>query len=262
MTEQASDRSKSVLASLATLVNLLSLRNGGPVDLAKSSSMGFDTDGGIDGDPDDLSSDSGRFHEIAGVSADSLEELRRRFLDRLAELCAAGRNGASVTATMLREVEREDHVDIWLARNGGFRAAEDKEIIQVTETMLDQIAGGLDPGKVTSSFWTQAVRYCSERLQFEQLGKRLASSQPVIQEIIRSNTCSADEPDMRIMHAICDHFFEPRDPSETRYSRLEHLAALGADVREAVHEGRCLTRFLTNSIDTQSHNYVLSHWKT
>lgn len=235
-----------------TLNNLLSLRNGGPIGLAGASDIRLDTNGEIDIDADDTSRDSEKCDVIAGNSADTatIEKLRRRFLDRLAELFAAGRNGTSVTAAMLREVEREDHVDIWLARNNGFQADEDKKMIQETETMLYQNAGGFDPGRVTMSFRTKAIEYCSQRLEFYEgeLRKRLVASQPRMREIIG---LSDDEPDIHIIRNMYTYFFEPRDASETRLQRLEHLAALGAEVRRAVHKGRSFASHFGGSVSAR-----------
>jgi hypothetical protein len=57
-------------------------------------------------------------------------DIRSKFLNCVAELLSHSKGGAAVTATALRE--KEDSVEVDLARNSGFRAADKKYLASLS----------------------------------------------------------------------------------------------------------------------------------
>ena len=122
------------LEELAILRDLLASRSGEPIDLA-------DTEGVEEHHPSD--------------NDDEDCPLYNRFLNRLAELFAVERHGKSVTATMMKETEREDRVKVWIARNNGFEGKKCREMVSTVETYLNSLAAV--PAEGSSFCLQQAV---------------------------------------------------------------------------------------------------------
>jgi hypothetical protein len=131
-----------VLGDLTNLINLLALRAGSPIRPAVPGTLeqGLSAGSGS-GDELGLVDDEDFAHT---TDQDQLrqpqarDKLRKRFLDRFAELFAAERKGHFVAAAVLRESDCEDRVDIWLARNNGFSTSRDKEMIKAIEDEFNQ----------------------------------------------------------------------------------------------------------------------------
>lgn len=107
----------------ATLANLLALRVGGPITL--SSPQSWKEDDHIDEALESVADTASPapLHEVRG-------KLYDRFLNRISDILSAERNGRFVTAAILKESEPEPHVDIWVARNNGFKADADQRWFQ------------------------------------------------------------------------------------------------------------------------------------
>jgi hypothetical protein len=213
MAHHSSDRGAPALADLAILINLLSLRAGNAVRPTISDAVGLDSD--------DLVEDGNESSNVGG-SVDAADQdgqqlpfdrLRRRFLDRIAEVFAAERNGSFVAAAVLREVEREDHVDIWVARNNGFKEDKDKEMIIATELALNKLAR--DEDHDTTDLRHHMLRYSSQRLKYynDALMKILAP----LEKIAPDSTSQTDEC-AAIWNDIHSHFFTPSFLPETELS--------------------------------------------
>ena len=106
----------SPLEELTILRDLLALKAGRPIDLMDAEEH----------DPSD--------------SDDDLCPLHNRFLNRLAELFAGVRNGRFVTATMMKEIERENYVHVWIARNNAFQDMGSPGMVSSIEACLNSLA--------------------------------------------------------------------------------------------------------------------------
>ncbi|SMR61076.1 unnamed protein product [Zymoseptoria tritici ST99CH_1E4] len=253
MAPQSSHYGATALVELATLINLLFLRAGNVINSAAPENFGLDADLDTDDGDGDDSSDS----EVSANTAqrDELSQahghLRRRFLNRLAELFAAERNGRFVTAAVFREEEHEARVDVWLARNNGFETHKDKKMIAAVETALNQLANEREWG--ATELWNHMLQYSVPRLHFYQdkLKATLAQHRAELEQIGLKSSISLADEEARILSDIYSHFFKPPRPRETDIQRLEHLVHLGADVRRATHAGNDLSKLLGKSAWTR-----------
>lgn len=120
---------------ISTLVKLLALRGGGAIPIAV-----------------DETSDAHGMNDDDGASVDTTEQdalaqegdtwLKKRFLNRLSEVLSAQKTGRFVAAAVMREDERENCVDVWVARNCGFPGARDKKMVRRIENSLNEMAKG------------------------------------------------------------------------------------------------------------------------
>jgi hypothetical protein len=94
--------------------NLLALRNGGQVEPASLGNEALLQDES-DNDSDAESIDTSRPQQISDSGHDNL---KRKFLDCLAEFAANKKGGLSVACSAMKEAE--EGVEIWIARNDGF----------------------------------------------------------------------------------------------------------------------------------------------
>lgn len=239
MAQPTSDRNATPLKDLATLIDLLSLRAGNPIRPTISDVVELDSDDLLEEGHD--FSDVGESDKPVDQDGEQrpFDSLRRRFLDRIAELFAAERNGSFVTAAVLREVEREDRVDIWVARNNGFKENKDKEMITATELALNKLAR--DEHHDITDLRQHMLQYSSLRIKHynDVLMKTLAPLEKI-------STSSADEH-ATIWNDIHDNFFRQSPLTETDLQRSERLVILGADVRRAIHAGIDLYKGLRGS---------------
>jgi len=240
MAQHSSDYTATPLADLATLIDLLSLRAGKPIQPAIFDAVGIDSDDlAQDGHDSSDALESGNAADQSGQQR-PFDSLMKRFLDRIAELFAAERNGSFVSAAILREVEREDRIDIWIARNNGFKRDKDREMIIATELALNRLAR--DENHDMTDLRHHMLRYSSLRLKHynDALTKTLAPLEKIF-------TSSPDEY-ATIWNDIHDHFFRPPRPLlETELQRSERLVTLGEDVRRAIHAGIDLYKGLRGS---------------
>jgi hypothetical protein len=158
------------------------------------------------------------------------DKLRKRFLDRFAELFAAERNGHFVAAAVLREAECEDRVDIWLARNNGFSTSRDEEMIQAIEDELNQLSRDTDQG--TANLLSRMIRYSDQRLSGYDCELQILLD-PHKAELLTPFSPMSGSLEFR--NNVYSHFFSPKTPPKTDILRLGHLVSLGADARRAVH---------------------------
>ena len=229
MAQHPNDYSATPLADLATLIDLLSLRAGKPIQPAIFDAVEIDSDDlAEDGHDSSDALESGNAADQGGQQR-PLDNFMKRFLDRIAELFAAERNGSFVSAAMLREVEREDRIDIWIARNNGFKRDKDREMIIATELALNRLAR--DENYDMTDLRHRMLRYSSLRLKHhnDALTRTLAPLEKIF-------TSSPDEY-ATIWNDIHDHFFRPRPLPETELQQTERLVILGEDVRRAIHAG-------------------------
>jgi hypothetical protein len=101
---------------LSALANLLLIREGDQLD--PDATNNFEELGDL---TDDASVDTIRTDVL---SLAQNESLRKRFLDRIAELFAKDAGGLHVSCTAIRENEKEERVDVWIARNSGIIKAD------------------------------------------------------------------------------------------------------------------------------------------
>ena len=98
--------------------NLPALRNGGQVEPASLRDELLDQDN-LDDDSDAGSLDTNRPQKISDSGYD---ELKRKFLDCLAEFAANQKGGKSVACSAMREAK--ESVTLWITRDEGFRPTE------------------------------------------------------------------------------------------------------------------------------------------
>lgn len=125
------------LAELTALAHLLALRNGGPIALS-SCDDAEDADSEDDSDAHSLISTA----HPASLSHSRDDGIRKRFLNRISELLATEKHGRCVSAAMCREDEKEGHVDVWVARNGGVAGNEDFELFGLIGGAMTAVAKG------------------------------------------------------------------------------------------------------------------------
>jgi hypothetical protein len=234
MSQSSGDRGMPALADLTNLINLLALRAGSPIRPAVSDTLeqGLSAGSGS-GDELGLVDDEDFAHT---TDQDQLrqpqarDKLRKRFLDRFAELFAAERNGHFVAAAVLREAECEDRVDIWLARNNGFSTSRDKEMIKAVEEEFNQLSRDTDRG--TTNLLSHMIRYSNQRLSGYD-GELRILLDPHKAELLAPSSPVGGSLEFR--NNICSHFFSPKTPQKTDILRLGRLVSLGADARRAVH---------------------------
>lgn len=130
----------SKLAEFTALAHLLSLRNGGPIEQPSldDSEDAYDVCEG----ESEVSNVTARPELLSSFRS---EGILRRFLDRLSEILAVEKGGRFVSAAVLREGEKEECVDIWVARNSAFRA-EDYNLLTTFERAMTSIAKGREGG--------------------------------------------------------------------------------------------------------------------
>ena len=114
---------------------LLSLRNGGQLD--PTAVDGVDE---LD-ELDDINNDDSE--SVKTTSTDlivqpKLDGLRKRFLDRLAELLANERGGTHVSSAIMSDQIHGERVDIWVARNCGFEK-RNGSVKTADEALLDKL---------------------------------------------------------------------------------------------------------------------------
>ena len=131
------DETKSnKLAEFTALAHLLSLRNDGAID---PPSFDDSEDSEYVCESETEASNSTVCPGLLSSFGD--ESILRRFLDRLSEILAVEKGGRFVAAAVLRESEKEESVEIWVARNSAFRA-EDRELLTTIEKKWTAIAKG------------------------------------------------------------------------------------------------------------------------
>jgi hypothetical protein len=234
MAQSSGDRGMPALADLTNLINLLALRAGSPIrpavpdtleqGLAARSESG-DEFGLVD--DEDFAHTT---HQDQLRQSQALDKLRKRFLDRFAELFAAERNGHFVAAAVLREAECEDRVDIWLARNNGFSTPRDKEMIKAIEDEFNQLAR--DPDQGTANLLSHMIRYSNQRLSGYDAELKILLD-PHKAELLASSSPMSGSLEFR--NNVYSHLFSRNTPLKTDIQRLGHLVSLGADARRAVH---------------------------
>ena len=146
-------KSEFAFVQVSSLANLLSLRNGGGLDPASVDDFD-ELDDQVD---DDLQSCADT--TIADLLVSNRDDgLRQQFLNRLAELLARDKGGSYVSCAALRENETEERVDIWVARNCGFKKRsetsddDDNILLKTLETTLSLISKG-EPSNTPMESW-------------------------------------------------------------------------------------------------------------
>ncbi|KAK1749421.1 hypothetical protein QBC47DRAFT_355084 [Echria macrotheca] len=144
--EQGLDR-----ARFEALTKLLRLRHQGQVEPPTQ----FEDDGEQDDDaqgPDEMDCSSVKASPPTDLEAG---RLRRRFLDRLAELIADQKGGRHVAATAMSVAP--DRVKVTVAKNDKFRAT-DMEFLERVQSLLRQIATSTHDGGSKDALWAE-LRY-------------------------------------------------------------------------------------------------------
>ena len=153
-----------------SLVNLLSLRNGGQAEPSSLSDTVLDEDWDPDdsGDGDTPSVDTRAAHQI---SDSGHRRLKRRFLDCLAEFAANKKGGTAVACSAMKEAE--DNVVIWIARNEGFSDV-DKSAFDRLGKLLGSLSCNIGMFCVTALFLhTKLILLVQPINQRFSYGKRL-----------------------------------------------------------------------------------------
>ncbi|KAF2806940.1 uncharacterized protein BDZ99DRAFT_573630 [Mytilinidion resinicola] len=129
-------------AHFTALANLLSLRNGGQVEEAWL--------------PDDVLEE---YYD---------DELKKKFLDCLAEFAANRKGGRAVVATAMKE--SEDSVTLWIARNEGFPELE-RPVYDRLGKLLGRLSGsqGLGEEAVKKELWNEMLAYHQDRIQGDSI---------------------------------------------------------------------------------------------
>lgn len=130
-------------SQVSSLANLLSLRNGGGLDPASVDD--FDE---LDDQVDDELQSCADTTIADRLASNRDDGLRQQFLNRLSELLARDKGGRYVSCAALRENETEERVDIWVARNCGFKKRsetsddDDNVLMKTLETILSLVSEG------------------------------------------------------------------------------------------------------------------------
>ncbi|KAK3046078.1 hypothetical protein LTR09_012416 [Extremus antarcticus] len=244
----------AALEDLATYIDLLSLRAGSPFDNTCPEAIDLVEED----EPSDLEAcaNTARQDDLS----ESRGNLRERFLNRLSELFAAERNGRSVTAAVLREVERDNHVEIWLARNDGFGKSTahktldglgGEEMVKEVERALNQLATKdecqgniqafglwLQTGHVSEGdgrdLWTSILRHSSPRLQFyrQELVRALTPYRASLQSMLQEGASAPETDVIRVWNDIHCHVFDLSSPTP-ELQVLQDLVRIGVAVRRA-----------------------------
>ena len=120
---------------------LLALRNEGQLD--PQATDGVDELNELDGLSDDNANDS-----VDTMSTDLIAQakpdcLRKKFLDRLAELLAKEKGGTHVSSAFMKDEIHGGRVDIWVARNCGFEKGTGT-VKTADEVLLDKLQVALE----------------------------------------------------------------------------------------------------------------------
>lgn len=132
-------------AEFLALTSLLSMRNGGQLEPLDN----FDTshDHSTDESEDEVASqytdDTTRPRQFTASSKDNL---RRRFLDRFAEVLSKKKDARHVACAVMQE--QEDRVRIWVARNEGFDHSDSEFLSKFASCFNNNIVSGLGEKKV------------------------------------------------------------------------------------------------------------------
>ncbi|KAL4069066.1 hypothetical protein J3A83DRAFT_3472439 [Scleroderma citrinum] len=144
-----------------SLVNLLSLRNGGQLGLSSASK--------VDEEIHEADSDIGDYGSDNSAGGD----LKHRFLDRFAEVMSRDKGGKSVSCVALREsgdrhIEEDVRVSLLVARNETF-SDHDQKFFSTVEKLLSVIGASMlakTGGTVKNALWEELLRYSAPRLDF------------------------------------------------------------------------------------------------
>ena len=123
-----------------SLVSLLSLRNGGQLE---HSSSDLSDPGDEPGDSNSVNSSDSIINNP--VSEGKYDALRKRFLDRLAELFSQEDDPRFVVAAAMRELPSDEGVDVYMARNHGFHKEgrlrkEDEDMFNIIQEALGKVS--------------------------------------------------------------------------------------------------------------------------
>ncbi|KAL1640218.1 hypothetical protein SLS58_007169 [Diplodia intermedia] len=156
MDEDKSNR----LTEFTALAHLLFLRNNGAIE---STSID-ECEGSSCISNDD--SETSTYTAHPGILSRSRDEkIFQRLLNRLSELLAVEKGGRFVSAAVLQENEKEEHVDIWVARNGGF-GRDDHVLLSGLEQAMTSIAKcAEDAENTTHNLWEMMFSYSKPRIE-------------------------------------------------------------------------------------------------
>ncbi|KAK2734482.1 hypothetical protein FQN55_002652 [Onygenales sp. PD_40] len=133
-------------------------------------------------DDDGSDFDDGPNHDFSSIDneplTDNSEVLRQKFLDCICELLAHTKGGKTVTATALRE--KEDEVEVDIARNNGFNAKDEAYLGSLKRflAMQDDNVSRQALAEYSHKFLRDTIAYTSERVdsQAEAVAKLLKRS--------------------------------------------------------------------------------------
>ncbi|KAL6307475.1 hypothetical protein BKA93DRAFT_893568 [Sparassis latifolia] len=139
------------------LVNLLSLRNGGQLDAGSGEDDVLNHSDEVDIDD----GDTVHPHLMSGVDDDCL---KRKVLDRMAEVASRDKGGRQVSCAILQE--KDDAITIYLSRNEGFDKT-DKDFFKKTEKLLAAICTQTneDAQPAQDALWKRMLQYNEPRLE-------------------------------------------------------------------------------------------------
>ncbi|KAH8806868.1 hypothetical protein DL96DRAFT_1763937 [Flagelloscypha sp. PMI_526] len=154
------------------LTSLLSLKNGGQLDPLDQVSLEMEAEELDEADDDDeegsiSSTLSGDTTSPQRISQSSGSQLKKRFLDRLAEVLAHEPGALYVSCAVMQEYE--DHVVVRVACNQGFKKS-DRKFLRSFETIVSEISSteentGLD-SDASEKLWLLLVEHYKPRLEW------------------------------------------------------------------------------------------------
>jgi len=81
------------------------------------------------------------------LTVSSKYNLRKRFLDRFAEVLSKKKDARHVACAVMQE--QEDRVRIWVARNEGFDQSDSEFLSKFASCLSNNVGGGLEAKKVS-----------------------------------------------------------------------------------------------------------------
>ncbi|KAJ3839151.1 hypothetical protein F5878DRAFT_138453 [Lentinula raphanica] len=150
-----------VSRKLQALISLLSLRNGGQLELPTKHSFSRSSHQKYTYTQTDFS-DSDIVSPTSDSTMNFIDDnlgLKRRFLDHFAEIVSKEEGGPHVACAVMREYA--DHVNIWVARNEGL-SEKDSSFFDAFSAEMKTLASQ-DPR--SESLWVLLLDYYSKRLK-------------------------------------------------------------------------------------------------
>lgn len=235
------------LAKFTALAHLLSLRNNGATESPAVKS--FESADYVL----ESSSEASTCTTCPELLSSSREDgILRRLLNRLSELLAVEKRGPFVSAAMLREDEKEDCADIWVARNSGF-SEKDHSLMNTIAKAMTTVAKGIegvcssvlltsryahlfvDVESAGQGLWTTMLVYSTPRIDIyrKDLMRLYRCNRRVINDTLSKDSNAGSELSdtlRRIFAELATHV--SGHTNEKKEEKLERLVKMAYEVRK------------------------------